>query len=335
MHNINDLYIKIKDEKNTGILDMLKELGVNLNTEFKIHSETYTTMTALLHHSDRKYFDIFYTDLKNSKKDWLLHEFFYKCFYSGIMDDRQNEEKEKITLNRAIFNSLRPWNIDVFNEIKNDCLSMFDSGLLKSGLIREREMIESNILDIDYLFKKSYYNSKRNYLDFIKKYHNEISIKKEKAITNEKNTNCVLWSLLYDNNDDDEFLKILDWAEESFGSKEEIIHSVHILQWPNSQIKLFINDIDINKISEEPFNALFPDYENQLDAVYTLKEFMELYINPDKNRFLNMTEDEVFRPEEKEKIRNIKEKALIFQKRLIFDGLDVSLINNNEVKKRL
>lgn len=342
MRNINDLYDDIADEKNIDTIKILKKLGLNLKTKFIEYDKNIIAALAFLEHSTSDVFDLFYEDLKKDKNE--LEEFYCLVFKDGLGSKKGYEKEEKLTLNKALFYTMNAWNIDTFLQLKKDALEMLDNKSLTLGFLK-REDIENSVLYVDDFFEYKNFRytgkeeNKNKYLDFLKKIHEVLKIDKEKIYTPEHNKKVIIWDLLYYTRVPENIAEILQWIEEEFNLKKNIIHDWNILNFPNEILELITNDWDINLKFSKPYSEIFDsylDFENK--SIDTLKDFMEIYINPSNNKYLRASEDDFFRPEEKEKLKMIKERSVMFQRLLINQSLDkenCSLDNETGCKKRL
>lgn len=340
MRNINDLYNDIADEKNIDVITMLRKLGLNLTTKFIEYDKNMIAALAFLEHSTSDVFDSFYTDLKKDKNE--LEEFYSLVFKDGIGSKKGYEKKEKLTLNKAVFYTMNSWNIDTFIQLKKDALEMLDNKVLTLGFLK-REDVESSVLSVDDFFEYKNFRytgkeeNKSRYLDFLKKIHEVLNIEKEKIHTNDNRKKVIIWDMLYYVREKENVAEILQWVEKKFNLKKEIIHDWNMLNFPNDILALVINDWNISLKVHKPYSEMFDSYldcENR--TIDTLKDFMEIYINPERNKYLRASEDDFFRTEEKERVKNVKERAVMFQKLLINKSLECEtrLVNNEEGNKK-
>lgn len=342
MRNINDLYDDIADEKNIDTITILKKLGLNLKTKFIEYDKNIIAALAFLEHSTSDVFNLFYEDLKKDKNE--LEEFYCLVFKDGLGSKKGYEKGEKLTLNKALFYTMNAWNIDTFLQLKKDALEMLDNKYLTLGFLK-KEDVENCILYVDHFFeyKNFRYTSKKEnesrYLEFLNKFHEIFTIEKEKIYTPDHNKKVIIWDLLYYTREPGDIAEILQWVDKEFNLKKNIIHDWNMLNFPNEILELVISDWDINLKFLKPYSEIFDsylDFENK--SIDTLKDFMEIYINPGKNKYLRASEADFFRPEEKERVKMTKERAIMFQKILINQSLgkeSFPVNNETDYKKRL
>jgi len=338
MNNINELYERIK-ENNSELIELSKKMGLNLNTEFKDSYSSSGVAMALLYHPTRECFDEFYNELKNAPKTYQWESFLNNCFNMGIATDRNNDEDNRITLDKAIFTTLKSWNIDVFNELKDDALNLIKNGSITSFSEKVLNSCEVNIsmfLEGKFKFNFSSCSYKDNALEtliFLKKIYQQNPFKEEQIFHTERYQTCVVDKLLDQSNSASEFLEIVDWLEEKFQLRDAIINNPNIFYHKNEILSAVINEIDINRKYEDGLNLWIAEEELNISC---FKEFFEMYINPEINTFLLKKEEDFFWPEDKDRVIEAKKRASLFQKRLLCDGLSASLYESkSENKKRL
>lgn len=339
MYNINELYEKIK-ENNIESIELSKKMGININTEFQdSYSNAAIVAMALLYHPTRECFDEFYNELKNAPNTYQLENFLNNCFNMGVAvnSDGTNNETKRITLDKALFTTLKSWNIDVFNELKEDALNLIKKGSITSfneQVLNNCEIDVSMFLEGRFNFIGSSYNDNAlETLNFLKKLYHNNPFKEEQIFHDEKYKTCVVDKLLDQSNSASEFLKIVDWLDEKFGLRDAIINRPNLFFHKNEILNAVIDEIDINRKYENGISVWIA--ENELN-ISSFKEFFEMYINPDVNNVLLKNEEEFFWPEDKNRVVEAKKRAAMFQKRLLCDGLADNLHESQpENKKRL